>query len=227
MLIDPLSDKKIVDSWMKNAGPWTTAVREGQIESRRLITDQAIIEAITEYSPRTVLDVGCGEGWLCKRLFSLGIKAMGVDVVPELIARAQQSAGGSFKVLSYEALAAGALPENFDLLACNFSLLGKESVEGVIGAAPQLLRAGGTLVIQTLHPVAACGPAPYQDGWRHGSWTGFDATFTDPAPWYFRTIESWTRLFKAHGLHLDNVREPINAKTGQPASIIFTLMSSA
>ena len=31
MSIDPLSDAKIVDSWRKNASPWTSAVRESQI----------------------------------------------------------------------------------------------------------------------------------------------------------------------------------------------------
>jgi hypothetical protein len=30
-----------------------------------------------------------------------------------------------------------------------------------------LLNAGGTAIVQTLHPVIACGDAPYVDGWRH------------------------------------------------------------
>ena len=34
MTSDPLSDARIVDSWGKNASPWTAAVRENQIASR-------------------------------------------------------------------------------------------------------------------------------------------------------------------------------------------------
>ena len=46
MEIDPLSDAKIIDSWNKNVMPWTTAVRTGQIESRQLSTNQAIVDAV-------------------------------------------------------------------------------------------------------------------------------------------------------------------------------------
>ena len=38
------SDKNIVDSWLDNAKPWITAVRENEIESRVLITNKAITE---------------------------------------------------------------------------------------------------------------------------------------------------------------------------------------
>ena len=48
MTVDPLSDAKIIDSWHKNAAPWTAAVRDNQIESRRLVTNQAIVDAIRQ-----------------------------------------------------------------------------------------------------------------------------------------------------------------------------------
>lgn len=48
---DLFSDAKIIRSWCKNATPWTVAVREKQIESRKQITDQAIIDAILSCSP--------------------------------------------------------------------------------------------------------------------------------------------------------------------------------
>src|SRR5690606_31737170 len=84
-----------------------------------------------------------------------------------------------------------------------------------------LLKPGGVFIVQTLHPLIACGDLPYVDGWREGSWTGFSTDFIDPAPWYFRAIESWQRLFMNNGLRLLEVREPIHPKTNNPASIIF------
>jgi hypothetical protein len=77
------------------------------------------------------------------------------------------------------------------------------------------------LVVQTLHPVVATGDAPYVDGWRAGSWAGFGAAFSDPAPWYFRTLASWVRLLDASGLRLRELREPVHPATGRPASAIF------
>jgi len=75
-------------------------VRGNQIESRALVTNQAIVDAVLSRSPSTVLDIGCGEGWLVRALSSHGIDAVGVDVVPELIEHAKQAGGGTFRVSS-------------------------------------------------------------------------------------------------------------------------------
>lgn len=218
---DRFSEAKIIESWGKNARPWTAAVRDGQIESRKQVTDQAIIDAILGCSPHSVLDIGCGEGWLARELAAANIHVVGVDVVPELVEAATRAGGGDFRSLSYEEIAAGKLQVSADVMVCNFSLLGKESVEGVFRAAPALLDSRGALIVQTLHPLVACGDLPYRDGWREGSWTGFGAGFSDPAPWYFRTLESWIKLFADGGFRLREVREPLHPKTGKPASVIF------
>src|SRR4051794_5864649 len=171
--MDPLSDAKIVDSWHKNAAPWTDAVRESQIESRRLVTNQAIVDAVVARAPRTALDIGCGEGWLTRALGERGIRTIGVDVVPELIERAANAGSGDFRVASYESIAAGALDVRVDVAVANFALIGKESVDHLVAHAQRLLTPRGALIIQTLHPVIASGDSPYRDGWREGSWSGF------------------------------------------------------
>jgi len=221
MSIDPLSDAKIIDSWGRNAAPWTTVVRGQQIESRRLVTDQAIVEATLARSPRSVLDIGCGEGWLARALTASGIEVIGIDAIPALIEQARQAGGGDFRVMSYEDVAAGELKLSVDAVVCNFALLGDESVVGLFNVVRSLLKPHGTFLVQTLHPVTACGDHPYQDGWRQGSWAGFSADFSDAAPWYFRTMESWTRLFQEHDLRLLEMREPLHPQTQKPASVIF------
>ncbi len=217
-----LSDRQIVTSWHRNACPWTKAVQHQEIESRTLVTDQAIVQAATSLRPRRVLDVGCGEGWLARALAERGIEVVGVDVVPELIAEAQRCGGGRFQVCSYEDMAAGRLrADRFDTIICNFSLLGKDSVEHLLPALPRYIQPRGQVLIQTLHPVMACGARPYCDGWRPGSWDGFGPEFTDPVPWYFRTVESWIRLLRDSGLDILACREPVHPRTGKPASILF------
>ncbi|MCG8491783.1 MAG: methyltransferase domain-containing protein [Sneathiellales bacterium] len=215
------SDKTIIDSWQKNATAWTVAVRDNQIETRTQVTNQAIVDAVISVGPKTVLDIGCGEGWLARELCSRNISVVGLDVVPELIARAHESCSGQFQVMSYEQIAEGGVKGTFDVVVCNFSLLGKESVEGIFKVVPTLLNQNGYFIVQTVHPAFSCEGHVYKDGWREGSWQGFSSDFTDPAPWYFRTIESWLALFRQNGLELVEMREPVHTKTGEAASLIM------
>ena len=220
-------EQRILESWHKNALPWTSAIRRGQVESRRLVTNRAIVDAILSRSPSSVLDVGCGEGWLARELAAHGVRVTGIDVVATLIERARDAGGGEFHVASYDDVAAGRFRTLVDLVVCNFSLLGGESVDRVLAAVPDLLTENGSFIVQTVHPVVACGTLPYEDGWRAGSWDGFGSDFTDPAPWFFRTLETWRRLFVENGFDSLEIREPVHPIRNQPASVIFIAETSS
>ncbi len=221
-----LSDAEILESWQVNAKPWINAIDNKEIESRQLVTNQAIVDAIINIKPHSVLDIGCGEGWLAASLIEKGIDVFGIDGVPHLIEKARKIKNGEFAICTYEELSSYKFNRKFDCMVCNFSLIGKESTERVIASAKTLLKPGGRFIIQTLHPVIACSDMPYEDGWREGSWAGFSKDFTKPAPWYFRTLESWLRLFSDNELQIKHIAEPINPKTKKPASIVFEVSKS-
>jgi carbohydrate kinase (thermoresistant glucokinase family) len=212
----------ILRSWQSNAVPWTRAIREERIASRTLVTNAGIVDALRALSVRRILDLGCGEGWLARALSAEGVAVTGVDAVDSLIAEARRLGGGSFAVRSYADLAEGRFDgRGFDAAVCNFSLLGDESAETLCRSLHRYLSPSGHLVIQTLHPVTSCGPQPYTDGWRPGSWEGFGAGFHDPAPWYFRTLSSWLSLIERCGYRLIACREPTARDAPLPSSIIF------
>ena len=216
-----LNEKKIVESWLINSKPWINAIQNNEIESRTLITNKAIVDTILEKKPKKLLDIGCGEGWLVRELNNSGINAQGIDIVPELVDEANRKGGGKFKVLSYQELAKGAIKEKFDIVVCNFSLLGKDSVNYIFQSVLDLLNENGFFIVQTIHPISGCGDEEYKDGWRKGSWKGFSEEFSNPAPWYFRTLETWKLLFKDNKMSLSEIREPLNQVTKTFASIIF------
>jgi 2-polyprenyl-3-methyl-5-hydroxy-6-metoxy-1,4-benzoquinol methylase len=219
--MNKLKDESIIESWCRNVDPWVAAVRNGEIASRVLVTNAAIVDVILERSPTTVLDLGCGEGWLVRSLVEKGIDALGVDAVADFIDRADGQQCGRFRVLPYEKVLSSELREKFDLVVCNFSLFGETSVSHLFQQVPSLLNEAGAFIVQTIHPLVACGVGKYEDGWAEGSWSGFNPNFTSPAPWYFRTIESWRALFENSGLRLVKMEEPMNPQTGQPASVVF------
>ncbi len=218
----PLTDAQVVASWHDNASPWSAAVRNGEIESRRLVTDAAIVDAVINRAPRSAVDIGCGEGWLARALTDRGVDVIGIDVVPALVNAARAAhPTGDYRVVSYEDVARGALDVTVDLAVANFSLIGKDAVDALIRHIPALLVPNGHVIVQTLHPATALGELPYRDGWRPGSWAGFGAQFTNPAPWYFRTISTWIALLAESGLVLRELREPVHPERGTPASLLL------
>ena len=216
-----MSDRLIVERWNQNSAPWIQAVREGRIDSRVKATDAAIVDVVMQRNPTSVLDIGCGEGWLARALATRGVDVLGIDVNAELIDSAREAGGGRFAAISQEELASGALEECFDACVCNFSLLGGEVVERLVRGISTRLNPGGALIVQTLHPCAGGIEADYCEGWREGSWAGIDAAFADPAPWYFRTLQAWVKLFRDSRLHIEAMQETRHPETQQLLSIIL------
>jgi 2-polyprenyl-3-methyl-5-hydroxy-6-metoxy-1,4-benzoquinol methylase len=213
-------EQSIEDSWHANAGKWTGLVRDQRIESRRVATDAAIVTAILEQSPRRMLDVGCGEGWLAGRVAAQGIDVTGFDVSPALIAHAREHAG-TYLELGYPAFAqephrAGA---DFDVVVCNFSLLG-ENITPVLRACRRVVVPNGKLLIQTVHPFPDSADTPYVDGWREETFGAFDGDFA-PMPWFFRTIGTWLSQVTAAGFRVIDLREPLHPETRRPLSLLM------
>ena len=219
------NEQRILQSWQRNAVSWSRAVRAGAIDSRRQVTDQAIVQAISDYQPQSVIDIGCGEGWLARELHLRGMEVTGIDATPALVDAANKSGKGSFYCVEYTQLSSIAQYANgpFDMAVCNFSLLGDSSTQAVIAQLRDLVKPKGYALIQTLHPRECAGKQLYKDGWRETSWEGFDGSFTDPAPWFFRTIHSWRALFQRNDFSLQEVREPVFPNSGRAASVIFII----
>ena len=220
-------EQQILQSWHSNAAAWTTAIAKESIESRKLVTNQAIIAAIKACQPTSLLDLGCGEGWLCReaaRSVASLKRITGLDAIPALVAAAAAHNIGEYNIKSYRDIIEGKYVPlaPFDVAVFNFSLFEDELVQQLLKKVRSLITTQGKLIIQTLHPPAACGDIPYKDGWREGNWNGFSHDFTDPAPWYFRTLESWVALLNNAGYVITTMREPIHPLTGKPASVIFT-----
>ncbi|MGD0493972.1 MAG: gluconokinase, GntK/IdnK-type [Steroidobacteraceae bacterium] len=220
--LDESREDLILRSWRTNATSWARAIHDQRITSRTLVTNRAIVDTVLALAVRNVLDIGCGEGWLARALSLKGLAVTGIDATDSLIAEARTLGGGTFEVRDYADLVEGRFEHrDFDAAVCNFSLLGEDSVDSLCRAVRRYLKPSGYLVIQTLHPVAACGDHPYRDGWRPGSWSGFGPEFGDPPPWYFRTLNSWLALLRRFGYELVDCREPIAPDAPVPSSIIF------
>ncbi len=219
-------EQAILKSWDTNAKAWTQAVRNREIESRNRVTNRAIVDAILAQDFQSMLDVGCGEGWLIREIANTrpGAKScdyVGIDGSNDLIRQAQEAdSRHTYLNLTYQALNIDSLQRTFDLIVCNFSLFGKESVDDLLTQLNNLLTENGRILIQTLQV------ANETTGWQAGSWQGFSEQFTDPAPWYKRNHQVWLNTFEQAGLVLSEHHTTQDPNTLKTCSVIFNLIAS-
>lgn len=218
--------ERLKASWDANADAWTRSVREGQIASRALATDLAIFHTIDELEPKSVLDVGCGEGWLVRDLGVNGIRAHGLDGSARLVEMARK-AGGSFAHVTYEEIEGGLRDADiggpYDVIACNFALLA-ERLTPLLAALKRHVQPDGRLVIQTVHPFNVEGP--YVEGWREETFDAFGGAYPAPMPWFFRPFGGWIALLHGAGWAVGEVREPLHPETQRPLSLLLIARSA-
>jgi SAM-dependent methyltransferase len=118
------------------------------------------LDGLLDVHGRDVLDVGCGEGGLARRLAQAGARVVGIDPLPGALERARlqspsdpwpQYAEGSGEALGF----AGA---SFDVVIFFNSLhhVPVESMDDALAEAARVLRPGGVLYVQEPLPE---GPA--------------------------------------------------------------------
>jgi len=209
---------EIAAAWDANAENWARAVRSGAIASRAEATDAAILAAVGARRPRALLDMGCGEGWLVRRLTQEGVaEVAGLDASAALIdlARAADPTG-DYRIADYRGAAAAFAGRAFDVVCFNFALLDADAAQALADGR-RLLADGGAIVIQTVAPDPVCDG---EEGWRTEDFRSFPGERWRAMPWYARSLAGWRTAAAQAGLRVASaahVGEP------QPVSLLLTL----
>ncbi len=190
-------EDQIMDSWRVNSQHWVEVIDNEEIASRKLITNQAIIDAVLAHQPKRALDVGCGEGWLTRTLVKTGVEVLGVDGAEGLIASAKSKGIGEFKVLEYKQFTQENLESfgQFDTIIFNYALFGNEIVEKVLQSLQPNLTPDGRIIIQTIHPQHPLVADLDEPTWLQENWAGLKRDFKNGYEWYFRPLDHWKNLF--------------------------------
>jgi len=110
-------------------------------------------EMLGDVRDRDVLDVGCGAGWLVRRLRGAGARAVGVDPLGVALERARAEDPDDGAPARYVEAGAQALPfedSSFDTVVFFNSLhhVPPASLDRALAEATRVLRAGGVLYVQ-------------------------------------------------------------------------------
>ena len=154
--------------WEAKAAWWDTLMGNEGNEFHRSVVGPPAERLLALQPGERVLDIGCGNGQLSRRLATLGAEVTGIDAAATFIARAQARAAAlpadvaaRLRYAVVDATDAGALSllgeGAFDAAVSTMALMDIADVAPLYGAVARLLKSGGRFVVVTAHPVLHSG----------------------------------------------------------------------
>ena len=133
---------------------------EGDLWHRTLI-DPVLLQVLGSVAGLRVLDLGCGNGYLARKLARQGAKVTGVDSSARLIERAKALEGQSQLGITYHITDAANLEilddDSFDIAVSNMALMDIARADLAIREASRVLRPQGRFVASLSHPCLDTG----------------------------------------------------------------------
>lgn len=160
-------EKPKTTSWNEVADWYHELLEHNQDSFQRRVILPNLLRVMELKSGQTVLDLACGQGFFARQFATFGVRVIGVDLAPELIARAKQQPvpRGSTSPTYYVA-AADHVPrvhtESVDKIAIVLALQNIENAAAVLQECHRVLKVNGQLFIVLNHP---CFRIPNASAW--------------------------------------------------------------
>lgn len=197
------------EAWVVAKQTWNADVYES---NARFVSDlgMPVVELLNPQPGERILDLGCGDGVLTKKIEDMGCELIGIDSSPELVLAAQSR---GLDVTVQDATQMGFRAE-FDAVFSNAVLHWIKDADQAIRGVFEALRPGGRFVaecggykcVERIHSalIAELEERGY-DGWG-------------ASPWYFPTAEEYGDRLTQAGFHVHYI-EVIPRPTRLPGDI--------
>ncbi len=184
---------------------------EGYAKHARFVAELGVpvVELLAPKADERILDLGCGDGVLTKRLVALGCTVIGVDASPDLVAAARDL-GIDARVGDGEALT---FVEEFDAVFSNAALHWMKRQASVIDGVFRALRPKGRFV-------AELGGAGCVDTIVRALEAALERRGIDgraASPWCFPSAEAYAGMLETRGFAVKEARlfaRPTRLPTG-------------
>jgi len=190
-----VNEKQISQAWDKVADKWNRKYTEYGDMNRQYVIDPAILRLIGPVKGLSILDAGCGNGYLCRLLAGKGAKVFGVDVSKRFIEIARQREKETPQKIKYYLGSLHHLSmfqdETFDIAVSNLVLMDVKHLDKAIKELKRVLKKNGKLVFSIMHP---CFSSPPVHGWvrkPQDSNRKEDWLYWKVDKYFHRSMEKW------------------------------------
>ena len=213
--------EEVRDFWNRVADDWQIQVGDDGDGNRRLNSDPVLWAFAGDVSGLTVLDAGCGTGYLTRKLHDQGARVTGIDVSERMIAIARaRHPGLDFRVDSCSELAT-IETAHCDMVIANYVLMDAPDLPETMAAFHRVLKPNGLAVLVFSHPCFPQSRATVlEDGeeirydWRFPyfepskcvdpPWAHFKSKFI----WFHRPLSDYWKAFTKAGFAVVGFEEP-------------------
>ncbi len=161
-----ITDNQISKAWDKLAEKWNSITMDEGDLNRQHIVDPAILRILGPVNGLSILDAGCGNGYLCRMLAKRGAKMVGVDLSRRFIEIAEQKEREEpLGVLYYSGTLSNLEMlgnKRFDVVISNLALMDVLDLGKTMMEINRVLKENGRLIFSIMHPCFSSSPV---HGW--------------------------------------------------------------
>jgi len=165
-----MDEQTVARYWDKNASSWTKGVRAGYDIYRDHVNNPAFFEILPDLKRKTVLDVGCGEGYNTRLFSDLGAYVTGVDISSNMIEAAKEHEQRHGRGINYIVTSGTDLSmfddASFDVVLSTMALMDIPDYNGCIREISRVTKPNGYFQFSIVHPCSMT---------RAWKWLGDDA----------------------------------------------------
>ncbi len=218
-------DREVREFWNRVAADWEIQVGEDGDSNRILNSDPILWKFVGEVRGRSILDAGCGTGYLACKLAQQDAIVTGIDISEKMIAIAKEKSAIKNLQIDFYVDDCSRLEKLcdrcFDLIVANYVLMDVPDLKGALNAFNRVLKLSGNVVLVFSHPCFPQGKAIVSENseevnysWnfsyfeRHKCieppWKHFTSEFI----WFHRPLSDYWKAFKSSGFEIIDFDEP-------------------